>query len=64
MKNIEIIRNIVNAMDDTRFDAIVKAEADYWELDSKTSANGRKRLVYNLRKVGLTVDEWFAWCAD
>lgn len=64
MKSIEIIRNIVNAMDDTRFNAIVKAEADYWELDSKTSANGRKRLVYNLRKVGLTVDEWFAWCAD
>ena len=64
MKNIETIRNIVNAMDDTRFDTIVKAEADYWELDPRVSANGRKRLVYNLRKVGLTVDEWFAWCAD
>jgi len=64
MKNIEVIRKIVNNMTETRFNTIVKAESDYWELDSKVSRNGYKRLVYNLSKEGLTVDEWFAWCDD
>jgi len=64
MKNIEVIREIVNNMTETRFNAIVKAESDYWDLDSKVSRNGYKRLVYNLSKEGLTVDEWFAWCDD
>jgi hypothetical protein len=64
MKNIEVIREIVNNMTETRFNTIVKAESDYWELDSKVSRNGYKRLVYNLSKEGLTVDEWFAWCDD
>ncbi len=62
MKSIETIRTIVANMTDKRFDTINKAENDYWELDPKTSRNGYKRLVYNLRKEGLTVDEWFAWC--
>jgi len=64
MKSIEIIRKIVNNMEETRFNTIVKAESDYWELDPKVSRNGYKRLVYNLRKEGLTVAEWFAWCDD
>ena len=64
MKNIEVIREIVNNMTETRFNTIVKAESDYWDLDSKVSRNGYKRLVYNLSKEGLTVDEWFAWCDD
>ena len=64
MKSIEEIRKIVANMTDTRFDTINKAEGDYWELDRKTSHNGYKRLVYNLSKEGLTVDEWFAWCDD
>lgn len=64
MKSIEIIRKIVAEMDETRFNTIVKAESDYWELDSKVSHNGYKRLVYNLSKCGLTVDEWFEWCND
>ena len=64
MKNIETIRTIVANMTDKRFNAINKAENDYWELDHKVSRNGYKRMVYNLRKEGLTVDEWFAWCDD
>lgn len=64
MKNIETIRKIVAEMDETRFNTIVKAENDYWELDSKISRNGYKRLVYNLSKCGLTVAEWFEWCDD
>lgn len=64
MKNIETIRTIVANMTETRFNTIVKAESDYWELDSKVSRNGYKRLVYNLRAENLTVAEWFAWCDD
>lgn len=64
MKDIETIRNIVANMSKERFNTINEAEYDYWELDSRTSRNGYKRLVYNLRKEGLTVDEWFAWCDD
>ena len=64
MKSIEIIRNIVANMTEERFNIIVKAESDYWELDPRTSRNGYKRMVYNLRKEGLTVTEWFAWCDD
>ena len=64
MKSIEIIRNIVANMTEERFNIIVKAESDYWELDPRTSHNGYKRMVYNLRKEGLTVAEWFAWCDD
>ena len=64
MKNIETIREIVANMSEERFNTINKAENDYWELDTKTSRNGYKRLVYNLRKEGLTVAEWFTWCDD
>lgn len=64
MKSIEIIRIIVANMSEERFNTIVKAEEDYWDLDSKVSRNGYKRLVYNLRKEGLTVAEWFEWCDD
>ena len=64
MKSIEIIRQIVDAMDDTRFETIKKAEYDYWELDARVSRNGYKRMKYNLNKVGLTVAEWFEWCND
>ena len=64
MKSIETIRTIVANMSEERFNTIVKAEDDYWELDPKVSRNGYKRLVYNLRQCGLTVAEWFEWCDD
>lgn len=63
-KSIEVIRELVDRMDDARFKAVMKAESDYWELDRKVSRNGYKRLVYHLRKVGLTAEEWFIWCDD
>lgn len=61
MKNITEITAIITNMEETLFNKIAQAEHDYWELDSKVSKNGRQRMIYNLRKVGLTVDEWFAW---
>ena len=63
MKNIETITNIITEMTDELFEKIQQAEDDYWDLDSKISRNGYKRMVYNLKKVDLTVDEWFAWCS-
>lgn len=64
MKNIETIRTIVANMSEERFNTIIKAENDYWDLDSRTSRNGYKRMAYNLHKCGLTVAEWFVWCDD
>lgn len=61
---MKTIRTIVANMSEERFNTIVKAENDYWDLDSKTSRNGYKRLVYNLRQCDLTVAEWFEWCDD
>lgn len=64
MKNIKTIRKIVSNMSDDLFDTINNAENDYWDLDKRTSRNGYRRLVYNLRKAGLTLTEWWAWCND
>lgn len=63
MKNINEIHKIIRNMSDELFDRINKAEDDYWSIDKKQSRNGYKRMVYNLNKVNLTVDEWFEWCA-
>ena len=64
MKSIKTIRKIVSNMSDNLFDTINDAENDYWDLDKRTSRNGYRRLVYNLRKAGLTPAEWWAWCDD
>lgn len=64
MKTIETIREIVSNMSDNLFDTINNAENDYWDLDKRVSRNGYRRLVYNLRKAGLTLNEWWAWCDD
>lgn len=62
MKNINEISAIIANMEDTLFERIGKAEDDTWALDSRTARNGRRRLLYNLKKAGLTEDEWYAWC--
>lgn len=64
MKTIEEIREIVANMTDTLFDTINTAENDYWDLDKRVSRNGYRRLVYNLKKAGLTLAEWWVWCDD
>ena len=63
MKNINEIDTIIANMDDTLFERIGKAEDDAWDLDSRIARNGRRRLRYNLKKAGLTEDEWYEWCA-
>lgn len=64
MKTIEVIREIVSNLSDEEFELINQAENDYWELDTRVSRNGYKRLVYHLTKAGLTVKEWWAWVDD
>lgn len=64
MKTIETIKTIIAEMPDALFDKINNAEYDSWDLDRRIARNGKKRLAYNLQKVGLTVEEWFAWCDD
>ena len=64
MKTIETIKTIIAEMPDALFDKINDAEYDSWDLDRRIARNGKKRLAYNLQKVGLTVEEWFAWCDD
>ena len=64
MKTIETIKTIIAEMPDALFDKINDAEYDAWDLDRRVARNGRKRLAYNLQKVGLTVEEWYAWCDD
>jgi hypothetical protein len=64
MKTIETIKTIIAEMPDTLFDKINDAEYDAWDLDRRVARNGKKRLAYNLQKVGLTVEEWYAWCDD
>lgn len=63
MKNIKEIHEIICNMSDELFDRINKAEDDYWSFDKRQKWNGYKRMVYNLNKVNLTVDEWFEWYA-
>lgn len=64
MKTIETIKTIIAEMPDALFDKINDAEYDAWDLDRRIARNGKKRLAYNLQKVSLTVEEWFAWCND
>lgn len=62
--SIEVIRIIIRNMSEERFNVIVNAENDYWDLDKRVSRLGYKRMVYNLRKEGLTVRDWLEWCAE
>ena len=64
MKNIEEIRTIIATMDDKLFDKINKADYDCFSNDVKERRNGKKRLIYNLKKVNLTVEEWDMWCIE
>lgn len=64
MKSLEEITNIICNLDDKLFDKLLKAEDQRWNLDSKSARNGKKRLLYNLKKINLTEDEWYEWVAN
>jgi hypothetical protein len=48
--------------DDVIYERIDKAEFDRFDLDKNIARNGYKRLIYNLNKIGLTIQEWDIWC--
>lgn len=60
MKNVDTI--ICKVMTDKDFDTIQNAQYDRWEMDRRIARNGMRRLVYNLNKYGLTVEDWDRWC--
>lgn len=62
MKKLSEITNIVIKMPNETFNKINKANGDYFFGVSKEKRNnGYKRLVYNLKKCGLTLEEWELW---
>ena len=64
MRNIEEIMNIVDNLSEEMFEKLNKADSDAWfSRDRRVRKNGRSRLLYNLKKVGLTEKEWDLWCA-
>lgn len=58
-------RYVVTALltlSDEQFEKLSNAESDYWDLDHRTHVNGYKRMKYWLNKIGITMDDFFAWC--
>lgn len=47
--------------DDYIFEKLQEAENDRFDLDTRIAKNGLNRLKYNLKKIGLTLQEWDMW---
>ena len=62
MKNYTAIMTIVDDMDDRDFDKILDADFGRYDPDARTARNGKRRLIYRLRKYDLTLAEWEVWC--
>ena len=61
-ERFETVKNIIAEMDDTAFEKLNEAEGQYWSLDRAESKRGYDRRRYWLAKIGITLDEWYAWC--
>lgn len=61
-KNINEISAIIENMEETLFEKINNADYEAWDSNTKIRKNAKKRLAYNLKKCGLTLDDWYAWC--
>lgn len=61
---LEYNENKVNNLlaNDIIFERLNNAEYDRWDLDKRIAKNGYNRLVRNLKKVGLSLQEWDIWC--
>ena len=61
---LEYNENKVNNLlaNDTIFERLNNAEYDRWDLDKRIAKNGYNRLVRNLKKIGLSLQEWDIWC--
>ena len=55
---------IVENMDEKFYEKLCNFTNDYFYRDGKTKKNGYSKLKYHLKKFGITVPEWMAWCYD
>lgn len=61
-ERFEEVKNIIAEMDDADFEKLNEAEEQYWSLYRPESKRGYNRRRYWLAKIGITLDEWYAWC--
>lgn len=65
MKELKVVGEILCGLTDEKFEAINEADgAAYFGTTATERKNGKRRLVRNLKAIGLTVDEWNTWAAE
>lgn len=64
MKTFEEITTIISNMDDKTFETINEAWFDMIMESGATRRNARRRFLYNIKKVGLTEEEYDLWEND
>ena len=65
MRELNEIKGIIGKLTDKQFERINEADgAAYFGTTATERKNGRRRLVRNLKAIGLTVDEWNTWAAE
>lgn len=61
MRTLKEITTIISNMDDKTFGTLSEASWTMIMEDGAIRRNARKRFLYNLKKVGLTEEEWDRW---
>lgn len=61
-RTYEEIAVIVASMEEDLFEKINEADDEMlFELDKRVARNAKRRLIYNLKKCDLTLEEWEEW---
>ena len=61
-RTYEEIDAIVANMEEDLFEKINEADDEMlFELDKRVARNAKRRLIYNLKKYDLTLEEWEEW---
>ena len=61
MKTYEEISTIISNMNDKTFETIGEAWYDMILESGATRRNARRRFLYNIKKIGLTEEEYDLW---
>lgn len=65
MRELNEVKGIIEKLTDEKFERINEADgAAYFGTTETERKNGMRRLVRNLKAIGLTVDEWNMWAAE
>ena len=59
---MEMVMAIIAEMSIEDFEKLNNAETAYWSLDKAESKRGYDRRRYWLAKIGISLEEWYAWC--